>query len=521
MLRRFRLPFVFRLPQAPRQRAAGRGPARPVGLALAAWLLASGIWALGAAHVAAQDGTAAQTQAQDPAGAAGGAAGETAGGDDSENDERPDAAAVTRAKACSAPGPSAADLATLTNAEEERPITLHFSDAVEPGAPDDRLRLLPDGRPVVLKVLGADADEVETPVLRVFAVKSGEPTVYTLSTYGRMADATTNELELVVRAETLDWERWWPWPMYRLYLVGCDRIGGTTTLVATTTANVSFEAFCAFVAVVLVVLAYLAMGLVFNAGRRAAWERDKALPGSDDLPEPTSRWGPVSMTAGVDGRGSISRLQILFFTLIVAGLLVFVLLRIGYLGELSESVLYLLGIAGAGTLAAKQTSVVRRRLDPQNWAWLLRTGWRPPKHEPGVADLVMENGEFDIYRFQILVFSFIVGLSLLFTGLFGLATFELPDSMLVLLGLSQAVYVGGKAVTKPQVNELNKQIGDFRDSLRELRVQDPGATALTPELKSQADDIERLLNATYGRAKAESVQPATPELKDRAPGDLA
>ena len=44
---------------------------------------------------------------------------------------------------------------------------------------------------------------------------------------------------------------------------------------------------------------------------------------------------PVVLSAGSNGKGSIPKLQALFFSMIVVGLLLFVLLRNGYLSNLS------------------------------------------------------------------------------------------------------------------------------------------------------------------------------------------
>src|SRR5260370_7701902 len=71
---------------------------------------------------------------------------------------------------------------------------------------------------------------------------------------------------------------------------------------------------------------------------------------------------PVYLTAGSDGKGSLSKLQILFFSLIVFGLLSYILARTGALSDLSSSILYLLGIAGVGSALAKRTAEQKNRL---------------------------------------------------------------------------------------------------------------------------------------------------------------
>jgi hypothetical protein len=84
---------------------------------------------------------------------------------------------------------------------------------------------------------------------------------------------------------------------------------------------------------------------------------------------------PVYLTAGSDGKGSLSKLQILFFSMIIAGLLAYIVARTGVLSDLSQTILLLLGIAGVGSAAAKGTDTKVNRLDPDNAAWLRQRKW--------------------------------------------------------------------------------------------------------------------------------------------------
>ena len=175
---------------------------------------------------------------------------------------------------------------------------------------------------------------------------------------------------------------------------------------------------------------------------------------------------PVYMTAGSDGKGSLSKLQILFFSMIIAGLLAYIVARTGVLSDLSQTILLLLGIAGVGSAAAKGTDTKVNRLDPDNAAWLIQKGWL----EVGLAstnkaswhDIIASDGEFDVYRYQSCIFSLVVGLSLLAGGINELASFEIPTTLLGILGLSQVVYVGGKLVTPTSLSELNTAINELR-----------------------------------------------------------
>jgi hypothetical protein len=179
------------------------------------------------------------------------------------------------------------------------------------------------------------------------------------------------------------------------------------------------------------------------------------------------RLNPVFITAGSDGKGSLAKLQILFFSMIVFGLLLFIVLRTGLLSDISTTVLMLLGIAAVGSTAAKATDVQRNRIDFDNWTWFIGKKWLP---KGGLAEvnrakwnhIVTSDGEFDVYRYQSCIFSLVVGGALLAAGINQLASFSIPDTLLGVLGLSQVVYVAGKLTTPPSFAELNKATSDLR-----------------------------------------------------------
>jgi hypothetical protein len=181
---------------------------------------------------------------------------------------------------------------------------------------------------------------------------------------------------------------------------------------------------------------------------------------------------PVYLTADAYGKASLSQLQIFAFTLLVIGLLVYALFRTHVLSDLSGDILLLLGISAAGSAGAKVTQSMTRRLSFDNWAWLRNRGWlvtyeegtgKPP--DPSRAkwsDLLRSNGSFDVYSFQLATVSVVVGGALLTTDLGALANFKIPENILALLGLSNVVYIGGRAVAPNSYVELDKKVTDLR-----------------------------------------------------------
>ncbi len=178
------------------------------------------------------------------------------------------------------------------------------------------------------------------------------------------------------------------------------------------------------------------------------------------------RLNPLWMSLNGSGRASLSNMQIIFFSVIVLFLVTYILLRTGILASLSNDVLLLLGIAAAGSTGGKLAQNNTRRLSFDNWAWAKRKGWTIASGNhvtrPKWSDLFTTDDDFDPYRFQMLSFSLVVGVSLLMIGLSGLAGFTVPASLLAVIGLSQATYIGGKAVTSGNFGALDDQLTALR-----------------------------------------------------------
>ncbi len=168
-----------------------------------------------------------------------------------------------------------------------------------------------------------------------------------------------------------------------------------------------------------------------------------------------TRWDPVIMTQSAAGYGQLNVMQVWFFTMIIAGLLTYVMVRAGYLANLSQPVLELLGIASLGSALATVTTQARSQGEiqgplPQTIDFLERVGILSMKDRFGTwSDLTSEGGGFGVHKFQVLVFSCIVGAWLVWTGSNDLASFTIPSGMLGLLGISQVIYVAGKGLAPP------------------------------------------------------------------------
>ncbi|MFC7538179.1 hypothetical protein ACFQU2_41000 [Siccirubricoccus deserti] len=158
-------------------------------------------------------------------------------------------------------------------------------------------------------------------------------------------------------------------------------------------------------------------------------------------------FSPIVISQDAFGTASLSRFQVLLFTLAAVGVYAYVLIRTGELSSLSSDVLWLLGITMAGSaLASIAGGPV---VSTGNRLWLLATGVldNAPRR-PRWHDLLGADGEIDVTRVQALAFSAFAAAALVANGPNDLERFEVPDTLKYLIGLSQAVYVAGKALPR-------------------------------------------------------------------------
>jgi hypothetical protein len=196
------------------------------------------------------------------------------------------------------------------------------------------------------------------------------------------------------------------------------------------------------------------------------------------------RWRDWSagLFIGPDGQPSLALFQIFFWTTITVWGLAYVFIVTGSLLALTPGMLVLLGIAGAGTVAARFVSRPEAGSAPSTSATA----------QPANVDfsaLLSTNGQFDLLKLQLLLFTVMIGLYVTWrivdTGAFP----ELDANTLLLMGVSQGVYLGGKvASTTPlaRAQALKIEIEAKKASVASLEsekkaIEDKGTAASAAE----------------------------------------
>ena len=167
---------------------------------------------------------------------------------------------------------------------------------------------------------------------------------------------------------------------------------------------------------------------------------------------------------------SLSQLQILIWTFVIAGSSVYVASLSGQLVEITSGTLVLLGISGATTLAAQAYigGQAAKQPDPDaaapdaavaaqkaQQAQQAAGNRRPPDDQiPRWSDLIINDQntavrEIDVARVQMLLFTLISAVFVITKVIAAYVIPEIPVGYLTLMGISNGVYVGSKMVRAP------------------------------------------------------------------------
>ena len=148
----------------------------------------------------------------------------------------------------------------------------------------------------------------------------------------------------------------------------------------------------------------------------------------------------IRIIATPDGYASLSQLQMVLWTFVVAASAVYVMVLSGELIQITTGTLVLLGISGAVTVGAALHD------NAQSAAAQAVPAAEPRK--PRWSDLVVNevNGQraIDITRVQMLYFTLITACFVVMRVVSTYVIPEIPDGFLILMGISNAVYMGSK-----------------------------------------------------------------------------
>jgi hypothetical protein len=208
---------------------------------------------------------------------------------------------------------------------------------------------------------------------------------------------------------------------------------------------------------------------------------------------------PVRISAAAFGEASMSQVQVLLFTFIVAGLLFQLWLRTGVLSDISTQLLLLLGISAVGAGGARFTQTIKTNLSDSTSKYLIGKGWyawpiMPMREHATFGQLLLTDDKLDVYKFQMAIFTIVVAVYVISAGQNDLSNVNISDTMLYLIGISQGVYVGGKAITD-RTTDLESAVAKMIDLERQLTT---ASDAQRADLLLQYADAARTAANEYG-----------------------
>ncbi len=213
----------------------------------------------------------------------------------------------------------------------------------------------------------------------------------------------------------------------------------------------------------------------------------KSLP--SELPSKRLLSTLLSFTIGVNGHPSLSLFQILAWTVLVLTGMFYVFLMSGDLLNISQQVLVLLGLAGVGSISARWISV--------------GAVTKVSARKPGFWGMFVINGQPDLMRVQLFVFTMVIWLYVAVRVFYDQEFPQLEPNVLLLMGISNGVYVGAKWAAN----------GDPTEKLRAFYMK---LNELTQREESQKEKV------VFLEAKiADLTNPQSQQSLDRAENTLA
>jgi hypothetical protein len=167
-----------------------------------------------------------------------------------------------------------------------------------------------------------------------------------------------------------------------------------------------------------------------------------------------------------NGYASLSQFQIVLWTFVVGTSVIYVMALSGELITITSGTLILLGISGTATLGSQFQSnmedakalaaatpvtvpalvaIPATAVIPSAAPTSTATAGTPPAlHATSWSDLVISDGQIDVTRLQMLYFTLVIAAFVIMTVVSNYQIPEIPQSFLILMGISNGVYVAAK-----------------------------------------------------------------------------
>ncbi len=145
-------------------------------------------------------------------------------------------------------------------------------------------------------------------------------------------------------------------------------------------------------------------------------------------------WTDLLHDCGINGPYSLSLTQLLFWTTLVIGAFIYTLVLTDIASSLNTSILLLLGISIATTGIASFIDVKK----PEE------AKLAPKQHINFIKDVLTDGCSYSVQRVQIFAWNLVLGIYFVWYTINNKTMPEFSDTLLFLMGVSSASYLGGK-----------------------------------------------------------------------------
>lgn len=205
---------------------------------------------------------------------------------------------------------------------------------------------------------------------------------------------------------------------------------------------------------------------------------------------------PIFISQDSLGYGSLARFQILIFTTSVGMVLLYIFIHSGIISGISNEVLLLLGVTVVGGTLARATGDWLG-ISATSRQWLLGTEvLKPRTDKPRLSDLFETQGEIDVAKVQALLFTSLIAVGILASGVAGLNSFDLPEQIVWLSFVSQGTYVAGKLFPADSRKKVEEDLQALRSAAKEYVVK-PGDIQAQKQFEMARETARRTLEQTY------------------------
>lgn len=189
-----------------------------------------------------------------------------------------------------------------------------------------------------------------------------------------------------------------------------------------------------------------------------------------------------------DGEPSLSLFQVFFWTAVTVWALLYTYIVTGSLIGMTPEMMVLLGIAGAGTVAARWIAVTRGDYN------IAPTGTVDSAKPVNFWDILSTKGRFDLLKLQLLIFTLLIGLYVVSTIAQSGAFPVLDTNLLLLMGVSQGLYIGGKVAGSSDLDDAQKIRSDYVTKARAIADKTAAEAVETDPVRKKAlgDEIKQL-----------------------------